>query len=141
MGTNQKAGKSLSRAKNLLICIIKHHKRNREFTFNNHLTYTVHPILLLEYLPCGDLLGFLRKSRGVVDKYYRGEGEEAKLKTYDLVSFSNQIATGMVFLASRGVSDSRTNQIHLTVVQIAKYIGTSDLIKYNAALLLQASAQ
>ena len=95
----------------------------------------------MEYLPCGDLLGFLRKSRGVVDKYYRGEGEVAKLKTYDLVSFSNQIATGMVFLASRGVSDSGTNQIHLTVVQIAKYIGMSDLIKYNAALLLHASAQ
>ena len=69
---------------------------------------TVHPILLLEYLPCGDLLGFLRKSRGIVDKYYRGEGEVTKLKTYDLVSFSNQIATGMVFLASRGVCDSRT---------------------------------
>ena len=58
----------------------------------------------MEYLPCGDLLGFLRKSRGIVDKYYRGEGEVANLKTYDLVSFSNQIATGMVFLASRGVA-------------------------------------
>ena len=78
-----------------------------QFTFNNHFTYTVHPILLMEYLPCGDLLGFLRKSRGIVDKYYRGDGEVANLKTYDLVSFSNQIATGMVFLASRGVCDSR----------------------------------
>ena len=90
-----------------MIYIIKHNKPNRQFTFNNHFTYTVHPILLLEYLPCGDLLGFLRKSRGIVDKYYRGEGEVANLKTYDLVSFSNQIATGMVFLASRGVCDSR----------------------------------
>ncbi|KAK2571226.1 Tyrosine kinase receptor Cad96Ca [Acropora cervicornis] len=67
------------------------------------VTKQIHPILLLEYLPFGDLLGFLRKSRGIVDKYYRGEGEVAKLKTYDLVSFSNQIATGMVFLASRGI--------------------------------------
>ncbi|XP_044169649.1 tyrosine-protein kinase receptor Tie-1-like [Acropora millepora] len=67
------------------------------------VTKQIHPILLLEYLPCGDLLGFLRKSRGIVDKYYRGDGEVAKLKTYDLVSFSNQIATGMVFLASRGI--------------------------------------
>ena len=94
----------------------------------------------MEYLPCGDLLGFLRKSRGIVDKYYRGEGEVANLKTYDLVSFSNQIATGMVFLASRGVCYSRPKQIHSTIVQIAKYIGTSDLIKCNAALLLCASS-
>ncbi|XP_067023890.1 vascular endothelial growth factor receptor 3-like [Acropora muricata] len=67
------------------------------------VTTQIHPILITEYLPCGDLLGFLRKSRGIVDKYYRGEAEVAKLKTYDLVSFSNQIATGMVFLASRGI--------------------------------------
>ncbi|XP_067023589.1 tyrosine kinase receptor Cad96Ca-like [Acropora muricata] len=67
------------------------------------VTTQIHPILLMEYLPCGDLLGFLRKSRGIVDKYYNGEGEVAKLKTYDLVSFSNQIATGMVFLSSRGI--------------------------------------
>ncbi|XP_067041489.1 tyrosine kinase receptor Cad96Ca-like [Acropora muricata] len=67
------------------------------------VTTQIHPILIMEYLPCGDLLGFLRKSRGIVDKYYRGEGEVANLKTYDLVSFSNQIATGMVFLASRGI--------------------------------------
>ncbi|XP_044169403.1 vascular endothelial growth factor receptor 3-like [Acropora millepora] len=67
------------------------------------VTSEIHPILIMEYLPCGDLLGYLRKSRGIVDKYYRGEGEVANLKTYELVSFSNQIATGMVFLASRGI--------------------------------------
>ncbi|XP_044179330.1 tyrosine kinase receptor Cad96Ca-like [Acropora millepora] len=67
------------------------------------VTSEIHPILIMEYLPCGDLLGYLRKSRGIADKYYRGEGEVANLKTYELVSFSNQIATGMVFLASRGI--------------------------------------
>ncbi|XP_044167200.1 tyrosine kinase receptor Cad96Ca-like isoform X3 [Acropora millepora] len=67
------------------------------------VTSHIHPILIMEYLPCGDLLGFLRKSRGIVDHYHRGEGEVANLKTYELVSFSNQIATGMVFLASRGI--------------------------------------
>ncbi|XP_044172162.1 tyrosine kinase receptor Cad96Ca-like [Acropora millepora] len=67
------------------------------------VTTQIHPILIMEYLPCGDLLGFLRKSRGIDDKYYRGEGEVANLKTYELASFSNQIATGMVFLASRGI--------------------------------------
>ena len=66
---------------------------------------TVHPILVMEYLPCGDLLGYLRKSRGIEDKYHCGEGEAADLSTYDLVSFARQIATGMVFLGSRGVCD------------------------------------
>ena len=93
----------------------------------------------MEYLPCGDLLGFLRKSRGIVDKYYRGEREVANLKTYDLVLFSNQIATGMVFLASRGVCDSKSMKTHSAIVQIVKYRGTSGLIKNKAALLLDAS--
>jgi len=57
----------------------------------------------MEYLPCGDLLGFLRKCRGINDKYHHGEGEVVDLETYQLVSFAKQIATGMVFLGSRGV--------------------------------------
>lgn len=64
---------------------------------------TVHPVLLMEYLPCGDLLGYLRKSRGIDDKYHCGEGTAAPLDNYDLVLFAKQIATGMVFLGSRGV--------------------------------------
>ena len=106
----KKAGNTLCFKLILILCLReqKDNKPNRQFTLDNHLILTVHPILIMEYLPCGDLLGFLRKSRGIVDKYYRGEGEVANLKTYELVSFSNQIATGMVFLASRGVCDSRT---------------------------------
>ncbi|CAH3036229.1 unnamed protein product [Pocillopora meandrina] len=57
----------------------------------------------MEIMPFGDLLGFLRKSRGLVDKYYRGGNMAQKLETYDLVLFTKQIATGMVFLGSRGI--------------------------------------
>ncbi|XP_068690802.1 tyrosine kinase receptor Cad96Ca-like [Montipora foliosa] len=71
--------------------------------FIGAVTTQIHPILIMEYLPCGDLLGYLRKSRGIADKYYHGEGEVAQLRTYDLVSFSKQIATAMGFLASRGI--------------------------------------
>ncbi|XP_068705132.1 vascular endothelial growth factor receptor 1-like [Montipora foliosa] len=67
------------------------------------VTNQIHPILIMEYLPRGDLLGYLRKSRGIFDKHYSGKLQVAPLKTYDLMSFSNQIATGMVFLASRGI--------------------------------------
>ena len=53
---------------------------------------------------CGDLLGYLRKSRGIHDKYHLGQGNVEELEIYDLVLFAKQIAAGMVFLGSRGVS-------------------------------------
>ena len=36
-------------------------------------------------------------------KYHCGEGEAAELTTYDFVTFARQVATGMAFLASKGV--------------------------------------
>ena len=53
----------------------------------------------------GDLLGYLRKSRGIHDKYHLGQGSVSELEIYDLVLFAKQIAAGMVFLGSRGVSN------------------------------------
>ena len=61
--------------------------------------------MVMEYLVCGDLLGFLRKSRGIHDKYHLGQGNVPELEIYDLVLFAKQIAAGMVFLGSRGVSN------------------------------------
>ena len=58
----------------------------------------------MEYLTRRDLLGWLRKSRGISDKYHLGEGGVEELGIYDLVSFAKQIAARMVFLGSRGVS-------------------------------------
>ena len=66
--------------------------------------------MVMEYLARGDLLGLLRKSRGIHDKYHRGEGSIEELGIYDLVSFAKQIATGMVFLGSRGV---RVHRLHV----------------------------
>ena len=63
----------------------------------------VHPIMIMEYMAYGDLLGYLRKSRGIHDQYHYGEGEAFQLQPYDLVLFAKQIATGMVYLGSRGV--------------------------------------
>ena len=60
--------------------------------------------MIMEYLELGDLLGLLRKSRGIHDKYHLGEGSIEELGLYDLVSYAKSIATGMVFLGSRGVS-------------------------------------
>ncbi|XP_022807420.1 fibroblast growth factor receptor-like [Stylophora pistillata] len=71
--------------------------------FMGCVTTQIHPILIMEYMPCGDLLGYLRKCRGVRDRYYLGEGRAQDLTNYDLVMFAKQIAAGMVFLGSRGI--------------------------------------
>ena len=73
------------------------------------LLLAVHPILVMEYLVCGDLLGYLRKSRGIQDKYHLGQGSVPELEVYDLVLFAKQIAAGMVFLGTRGVSENVSN--------------------------------
>ena len=63
-------------------------------------------MLILEYAPYGDLLGYLRKSRGLEDKYYSSaENCQQEVTSYDLLSFAQQISAGMSFLASKKVSD------------------------------------
>ena len=61
--------------------------------------------LIMEYVPHGDLLGYLRNSRCLKDKYYfAAEDIDIELTTYDLISFSKQVASGMDFLSSMKVS-------------------------------------
>lgn len=61
-------------------------------------------MLILEYVPHGDLLGCLRKSRGMDDQYYScPENFQEEITSYDLLSFAQQIAYGMSFLASKKV--------------------------------------
>ena len=75
----------------------------------------------------GDLLGYLRKSRGIHDQYHHGEGEAFELQPYDLVLFAKHIATGMVYLGSRGVCKQLSN------VEVAI---TSFLLHYSAVELV-----
>ena len=57
-----------------------------------------------EYLPYGDLLGYLRKSRGHEDKYNTGEKRpNSRLTEKDLVSFAWMIADGMNYLSTMKV--------------------------------------
>ncbi|CAH3035803.1 unnamed protein product [Pocillopora meandrina] len=58
-------------------------------------------LIVLEYLVYGDLLGYLRKSRGIEDTYNIGEkGPSSSLREKDLLSFAWMIADGMNYLAS-----------------------------------------
>ena len=62
-------------------------------------------LIVLEYLPYGDLLGYLRKSRGHTDSYNSGEKKPtSKLTAKDLLSFAWMIADGMNYLAKMKVT-------------------------------------
>ena len=73
------------------------------FFFNSCLE----PLLvLIEYVPYGDLLGYLRKSRGLSDTYYKDPDikPQTSLTSQQLMKFAWQIADGMSYLSSRSVS-------------------------------------
>jgi len=64
--------------------------------------------VLIEYVPYGDLLGYLRKSRGLNDTYYKDPDikPQTSLTSQQLMKFAWQIADGMSYLSSRSVMNS-----------------------------------
>lgn len=64
------------------------------------------PIMVIfEYIPYGDLLGFLRRSRGVDDNYYNDPDvrPSSSLTSQQLLKFAREIADGMAFLADNKI--------------------------------------
>ncbi|XP_015765383.1 PREDICTED: platelet-derived growth factor receptor alpha-like isoform X2 [Acropora digitifera] len=62
-------------------------------------------LVLIEYVPYGDLLGYLRKSRGLNDTYFKDPDIKPKtsLTSQQLMKFAWQIADGMSYLSLRKV--------------------------------------
>jgi len=62
-------------------------------------------LVLIEYVPFGDLLGYLRKSRGLNDTYYKDPDIKPKtsLTSQQLIKFAWQIADGMSYLSSKRI--------------------------------------
>ena len=62
-------------------------------------------LVLVEYVPYGDLLGYLRKSRGLNDTYFNNPDRkpETNLTSKQLMRFAWQIADGMAYLSSKKV--------------------------------------
>ncbi|CAH3147000.1 unnamed protein product [Pocillopora meandrina] len=62
-------------------------------------------LVLIEYVPFGDLLGYLRKSRGLNDTYYKDPDIKPRtnLTSQQLMKFAWQIADGMSYLSSESI--------------------------------------
>jgi len=62
-------------------------------------------LVLIEYVPYGDLLGYLRKSRGLNDTYYKDPDikPQTSLTSQQLMKFAWQIADGMSYLSSKSI--------------------------------------
>ena len=80
-------------------------------SFYTYMTIAIYFILdpllvLIEYVPYGDLLGYLRKSRGLNDTYFNNPDRkpETNLTSQQLMRFAWQIADGMTYLSSRKVN-------------------------------------
>ena len=69
--------------------------------------------MLIEYVPFGDLLGYLRKSRGLNDTYYKDPDikPQTNLTSQQLIKFAWQIADGMSYLSSIPVSECHSYRI------------------------------
>ena len=86
----------------LMIC----HKWKLRFEHFLIILVTIEPLLvLIEYVPYGDLLGYLRKSRGLNDTYFKDPDmkPQTNLTAEQLMKFAWQVADGMCYLSSKKV--------------------------------------
>ncbi|XP_073255600.1 uncharacterized protein [Porites lutea] len=62
-------------------------------------------LVLIEFVPFGDLLGYLRKSRGLSDTYFEDPdvNPQTSLTAEQLMKFAWQVADGMCYLSSRKI--------------------------------------
>ena len=86
------------------------YEKHEKFTFDCTEIFTcrnlLEPLLVvIAFVPFGDLLGYLRKSRGKDDRYFNDPDIKPKtnLTSKDLIRFARDVACGMEFLASNKV--------------------------------------
>ena len=63
------------------------------------------PFVIIEYVPYGDLLGYLRRSRGATDRYYDEPEIEptTNLTSQQMLKYAWQITDAMRYIASKKV--------------------------------------
>ena len=70
------------------------------------LSFSDSPMVIIEYVPYGDLLGYLRRSRGLNDDYYDEPDIKplTNLTSRQMLRFAWQIADGMRYISSKKVA-------------------------------------
>lgn len=71
-------------------------------------------MVIFSYVPYGDLLGYLRKSRGLNDVYYKDPDvkPQASLTSQQLMKFAWQVSDGMTYLSSHEVTEILNSDYH-----------------------------
>ncbi|XP_068685579.1 fibroblast growth factor receptor 4-like isoform X1 [Montipora foliosa] len=84
-------------------------------------------LVLIEYVPHGDLLGYLRKSRGLHDTYFKDPDikPQTSLTSQQLMKFAWQVADGMQYLSSRSI-------IHRDLAARNVWVGEREICKVTA---------
>ena len=79
-------------------------KKKRNYRTISYIYFSEPLCIITEFAPYGDLLGFLRKKRGLDDGYYDIEHLPRKsLTTHQLMQFAWEIADGMAHLSAAKV--------------------------------------
>ncbi len=78
-------------------------KRSPKLSINIFLS--ARPLVVVEYAQYGDVLGYLRKSRGVHDNYYSDPSVQPRtsLTSEQLLKFAWEISDGMDYLSKKKV--------------------------------------
>ena len=98
-------------------------------------------MVIIEYVPYGDLLGYLRKSRGLNDTYYKDPDikPQTSLTSQQLIKFAWEIADGMSYLSSKSVSKTFSQSFNTTfptLVYNSVYNLTGLIMKFKKRRLL-----
>lgn len=109
------------------------------------VTKTEPYMVLITFVPNGDLLGYLRKSRGEDDKYFNDPDikPSTDITSKHLISFARDIACGMHFLASNKVvhRDLAARNVLLDENLVCKVtdFGMARDVKYTDEIYTQTS--